>query len=146
VWKWTLLAGLGSTLFMTGLVVFVHVVHYPLFGRVEVGSFPRYHADHSRLTTLVVFPPMVVELLTALALVAGRPPGSPPWLTWASLAAALTTWVLTGLVSVPLHGRLTGGFDPDAHRALVATNALRVVAWVGHSATLLAMTARALRD
>ena len=39
--KLTLTACLASTLFMTGVIVFVQVVHYPLFGLVEPRAFAR---------------------------------------------------------------------------------------------------------
>ena len=52
--KFALLACLASTLFMTGLIWFVQVVHYPLFSEVEPGDFLRYHAAHPRRTTRVV--------------------------------------------------------------------------------------------
>ena len=47
--KYVLLACLASTLYMTGVIVVVQVVHYPLFERVEATSFRRHHAEHARL-------------------------------------------------------------------------------------------------
>ncbi len=143
--KLPLLTCLASTLFMTGLIWFVHVVHYPLFARVEAGAFRAYHADHSRTTTYVVILPMVLELLTAAWLVADRPAGTPPWLAWLGLGLAAASWAATFFLSVPAHGRLAIGFDAEVHRDLVRTNAVRVVTWTAHSAALLAMTARAIR-
>lgn len=63
--EFVLLACLASTLYMTGVIVVVQVVHYPLFERVEATSFRRYHAEHVRLMTLVVIVPMIVELVTS---------------------------------------------------------------------------------
>lgn len=143
--KWPLLACLASTLYMTGLIVFVHRVHYPLFGRVEPSAFRAYHAEHTRLTTQVVALPMLVELVASLWLVALRPGGLDGRLAWAGLGAAALSWLATGLLSVPLHERLAHGFDPEAHRRLVATNWVRMVSWPAHAAIALAMTARALR-
>ncbi len=143
--KWTLLACLASSLFMTGLIWFVDRVHYPLFGRVGEAEFRAYHAEHSRRTTAVVLVPMVVELLTSVALVVRRPIGTGPILAGAGLAMALVTWAATAFLAVPMHDILARGFDPSAHRRLVATDAVRLVAWTVHSALLLAMTARALR-
>ena len=144
--KLALLTCLASTLFMTGLIWFVQVVHYPLFGRVDPDSFRRYHADHTRATALVVLLPMVLELVTSFVLVGERPDGTEPWMAWLGLAFAVATWAATFFFSVPAHNRLAGGFDPEAHRSLVSTNGIRVLAWTGHSAVLLLMTARALRS
>ena len=143
--KLVLLTCLASTLFMTGLIWFVHVVHYPLFDRVAVDGFPRYHAAHTRTTTFVVLPPMVLELITSVWLVGERPSGTEPWMAWSGLALAVASWATTFFLSVPAHNRLAMGFDAEVHRSLVSTNAIRVVSWTGHSAVLMIMTARALR-
>ncbi len=138
-----LLACLASTLFMSGVIAFVQVVHYPLFGEVEAASFRAYHAAHVRRTTYVVIVPMVVELVTSLVLVVSPPPGSGRPSAGLGLAAVAVTWLATAMLSVPLHDRLAGGFDRDAHRTLVSTNGVRLVAWFVHAGVLLAMTARA---
>jgi hypothetical protein len=58
--KYVLLAHLAATLFMIGVIWFVQVVHYPLFSRVGPEKFSLYSEAHSRLTTYVVGPPMLV--------------------------------------------------------------------------------------
>ncbi len=59
--KYVLLAHLAATLFMAGVIWFVQVVHYPLFSRIGSEKFSLYSNAHSRLTTCVVGPPMLVE-------------------------------------------------------------------------------------
>ena len=144
--KVALLAGLASSLWMTGLVAFVQSVHYPLFGRVDVETFARYHAEHVRRTGPLVMLPMVVELGSAvvLALASRSQVGVNAWLVRIGLAAAVLTWVATALLSVPMHNRLASGFDPEAHQRLVLTNWVRLAAWLVHSGTLLALTYRQL--
>jgi len=140
-----LLICLGSTLFMTGLIWFVQAVYYPLFERVDPASFARYHAEHTRLTTRVVFAPMVLELVTSAVLVARPPGGVGRGLAWAGLATAELAWGMTGGVLVPLHGRLAAGFDPAAHASLVRTNGARALVWSLHALIVLAMAGRAMR-
>ena len=53
-----LLIHAGATLYMTGLIWFVQVVHYPLMARVGEDGFAEYEKHHQRLTTWVVAPPM----------------------------------------------------------------------------------------
>ncbi len=130
---------------MTGLIWFVQVVHYPLFDRVEVEAFRRYHADHTRTTTYVVILPMVAELIASVYLVARRPDGVEPWMVWAGLACAVVSWGVTFFCSVPAHDRLAAGFEVEAHRWLVRTNAIRAASWTAHSAVLLLMTSRLIR-
>ena len=45
------------------------------------------------------------------------------------------------LASVPMHERLGRGFDPAAHRRLVATNWIRTIAWTARGALVLWMLA-----
>ena len=71
-----LLLNAAATLFMTGLIWFVQVVHYPLFGSVGDGGFDRYAALHARRTTWVVGPPMLLELVTSFGLVFRLPAGT----------------------------------------------------------------------
>ncbi len=127
-----LLAAFASTWYMTGLIVFVQVVHYPLFAKIDPESFQRYHEDHVRLTTFTVLVPMVVELF-ASAMLAYQASAASAGLAWAGLVAVVVTWVATGLLSVPRHDKLALGFQADVHRALVGTNRVRLVAWIVHS-------------
>lgn len=139
-----LLACLAATLYMTGVIAVVQWVHYPLFERVEPSAFRRYHAEHVRLMTHVVFLPMVIELLTSGWLAFRPPHGSGRWLAIAGLGLALLTWGVTACVSVPLHNRLAAGFDAGAHRLLMRTNAIRAAAWAVHSGVVITLTARAM--
>lgn len=119
----------GATLFMAGLIWFVQVVHYPLFGAVGQGSFPAYEARHQRLTTWVVGPPMLLELAAAVMLLVFRPPNVPAWMLWAGLVMLGGIWLSTAFLQVPMHNRLAGGFDPSAHYWLVAGNWVRTALW-----------------
>jgi hypothetical protein len=136
---------LASTWFLTGLIWFVQVVHYPLFAAVPPSAFGAYHARHTRRTTLVVVGPMVLELATSAALLAWRPEAMSRGAAALGLALAVLTWLSTGLVQVPLHARLARGADAAAIRRLVATNATRAALWTAHALLLLAVAARGVR-
>lgn len=141
-----LLLNIASVLYMCGVIWTVQLVHYPLMARVGGAEFSRYHASHTSLMTLVVLLPMVVELGTSglLALGAVPLPGVPRGLLWLGFALAVATWAVTFFVSVPLHGRLSSGFDASAHRALVQTNWLRTIAWSAHGLVVLEIARRLL--
>lgn len=125
----TLLAHAAATLYMVGLIWFVQVVHYPLFDQADRADFPRFSIAHQRLTTLVVGPPMLVEMLTALALVLARPAHVPMWQAGLGLGLLLSIWASTAFLQVPQHAALTHGYDPAAHQFLVASNWLRTIVW-----------------
>ncbi len=126
--RWT---ELTSALFMTGLIWFVQVVHYPLLAKVGEGS-TAYQTAHMTRTTWVVAAPMLAEagsclLLAVLAL-------GPAWQRWPSLALLGIVWASTALLLVPAHDALARGFDHSVHHRLVAANWVRTVAWTARAA------------
>jgi len=136
------LVHLVATLAMTGAIWIVQAVHYPLFAAVGSDSFARYAAKHQRRITLVVAPLMIVELATAVALVAGMaPPGIPLWMPISGLVLVGIVWISTAFVQVPLHRALGDRFDEAVHARLVATNWIRTSAWSVRSALVLGMIA-----
>ena len=116
----------AATAFMTGLIWFVQVVHYPLFQSVGREGFIRYERLHASRTTRVVGPAMLIEAGAALWL-AMRDPGAALPLVGAVLLGAI--WMSTAFLQVPLHKRLLRGYDADAARALVRTNWIRTLGW-----------------
>lgn len=115
----------AATLFMTGLIWFVQIVHYPLFDHVGAGNFAAYEQEHTRRTGWVVVPPMLVELATAILLV-WRMGGA---VTWTGLVLLALIWLSTFGWQVPAHERLETGFDAPTYRWLVLSNWVRTVAW-----------------
>jgi hypothetical protein len=142
--KYILLAHLAATLFMVGVIWFVQVVHYPLFSRIGSEKFSLYSEAHSRLTTYVVGPPMLVEASTALLLVFQRPEGVPLAAALIGLALVVAVWLSTALLQVPRHTTLGSGFDRRAWSGLVLSNWVRTVAWSARGGLVLWMAARAI--
>lgn len=142
--KYILLAHLAATLFMVGVIWFVQVVHYPLFSRIGSEKFSLYSEAHSRLTTYVVGPPMLVEASTALLLVFQRPEGVPLAAALIGLALVVAVWLSTALLQVPRHTTLGSGFDRGAWSGLVLSNWVRTVAWSARGGLVLWMAARAI--
>ncbi|MFO0912079.1 MAG: peroxiredoxin [Pirellulales bacterium] len=127
--KIILLAHLGATLYMVGLIWFVQLVHYPLFDSVGGDEFTSFERRHRARTAWVVGPPMLVEGLTAVLLLWMRPSSIPAWSVWLGLVLLAVIWLSTFVVQVPRHRRLAEGFDPAVHRRLVGTNWWRTAAW-----------------
>ncbi len=118
-------------------------MHYPLFSRVRAGGFPAYSGAHSRLTGLVVGPPILAEAATTVALVLGPPAGVPLWLAATGLALLAVIWLSTALLQSPRHRELGVGFDAASHRFLVASNRLRTACWSARGLVVLWMAAKA---
>jgi hypothetical protein len=123
--RWVLAAHALVTVFMTGLIWFVQVVHYPLFDRVGKAGFTDYEQRNTRRTGWVVGGPMLIELGLATAL-AWSPGGLQ---AWGGLGLLGIIWLSTAIGQVPMHRRLEQGFDQAAHRRLVLGNWVRTIAW-----------------
>ena len=132
-----LLLNVAATGMMIGVIWFVQVVHYPLLARVGRPGYAAYAAAHASRTTLVVAPPMLVEAATGAWLALHPPAGAPAWVFRAGLALIAVVWLSTFLLQVPRHRVLDRGFDEAAHRALVAGNWIRTVAWTARGLLLL---------
>ena len=134
---------LAATLAMTGIIWFIQVVHYPLFDHVPVAAFHAYETDHTRLTTLVVIPLMLVEALTGVVLLWRRPAAVPRSLVLIGIGLLGVIWVSTALLQVPQHLILAKGFNAAAHHVLVTSNWIRTIAWSARSLLVLQMTVKA---
>lgn len=131
------LLNLFSTLFMTGLIWFVQIVHYPLFDRVGESFFVNYEKDHSFLTTLVVGPPMLIEAFTTALLILYRPTFLKSEYAYLGLIFLIIIWLSTVLLQVPQHNILTNNFDSNAYINLVKSNWIRTIFWSFRSILLL---------
>lgn len=132
----------ASTWTMVGVIWFVQIVHYPLMSGVGRERFSDYATAHARRTTWVVVPPMLIEAATALILAIRIPPFLEIGEARAGLVLLLVVWISTAVLQVPRHRRLAGGFDAGVHRALVATNWIRTLAWTARGILLLPVLAR----
>lgn len=140
-----LLGHLASTLYMTGLIWFVQVVHYPLFAWTGRAESSAYEQRHTALTAWVVAPPMLLEGATALLLFWFRPAGASTWQLLTGLALLAVVWLSTALLQVPCHELLSREFDPEVHGRLVSTNWIRTSAWSLRGLLVLWMAWNALK-
>jgi uncharacterized membrane protein len=134
---WILKLNLAATLYMTGLIWFVQLVHYPLFSKVGGGSFAAYESLHRYWTGFAVGPAMLLELLTAVLLVMEPAPALRGSWAWAGLALVAVVWASTFFLQVPEHDVLQHGFDARSHQRLVMTNWIRTAAWTLRAGLLL---------
>lgn len=124
-----LLLNAVSTWALVGLIWTIQWVHYPLFLRVGPAAFSGYHAAHSLAITPLVGVLMLLEGVTALALLLRPPAGASTLLVWGGFLLVVAHLLVTALVSVPLHARLGQGFDADVIGRLVTTNWWRTAIW-----------------
>ena len=134
---------LAATLYLTGLIWTIQLVHYPLMDRVAPELFVEFHHQHGARISIVVIVPMVIELATAALLAVRPPPGVLPAVPLAGLALVAVIWTSTFAIQVPCHQRLSRGFDAAVHRRLVRSNWLRTVAWTLRAVVMIAAAIQA---
>ena len=141
--EFLLTAHLVSTLVMVGVIWTVPIVHYPLMALVGSDRFIAYETAHAPRMAAVVMLPWTVQGATVAGLLLTMPAQIEPALVWAAALTAVIPVVVTVIVSVPAHNRLTLGFDADVHRRLVVTNWIRTAGWTGHGVVAVAMSVTA---
>lgn len=105
----------------------VQVVVYPQFARVPVDRFAAYELAHQRRVSWLVVPLFGGLVLTTAGLVTLRPDGVPPAVAAGAAALLAALLGVTGLLAVPLHRKLSTGWDDAAFRRLLRVDALRVL-------------------
>ena len=120
---------IASTLIMTGVIWIIQLVQYPFFSEVNAENFPKYHAAHTFWITPVVAPTMIIELITSILIIFYPPENIDYKLLWLGLILTITVWASTFFIQIPLHNKLSFGFDANAHSSLVNTNWIRTTAW-----------------
>ncbi len=111
---------------LVGLIWVIQVIHYPMFKNVGKDNFVAYHERHMALILWLVSPLMFVEISSAVVIF---------WLGersltfFISLGALFVVWASTALLQVPLHNKLTLGYDASTIDRLVSSNFWRTLAW-----------------
>ncbi|MGE4133797.1 MAG: hypothetical protein AB7F86_19320 [Bdellovibrionales bacterium] len=114
-----------SCFFLTGLIWVIQLVHYPSFLFVREERFQTFGRFHSWRISCIVMPLMIVELLSAIALV-----WSSPEVFWiVNLILVMSVWTFTFVLSVPRHQRLAQGFSLIEIESLILTNWPRTIVW-----------------
>jgi len=124
---------------MTGLIWFVQIVHYPLFTKIGSRGFTQYAESHRHLTSLVVVPIMLLELIAAALLPLCIDTLSKRLLSWLALALLIGVWLATAILQVPLHEKLGNGYSDEDAEKLASTNWVRTILWTARSFVLLAI-------
>lgn len=126
----------AATLALAGVLWVVQLAVYPHFDAVGEAGFTRYHRRYTTGISWVVVPLMLTEACTA-ALLLWR--GFHPLAFTLSLALLALNWVSTAALQVPLHHRLSRGYDGPAHRRLVRSNWIRTLAWTARAGLVLSL-------
>ena len=111
--------------YMTGVIWLIQLVHYPSFFFVEGTRFREFSILHQNRMGFIVGGPMLVELFTACySLFFDQ-----SFLIILAMILLAIIWYVTFFVSVPLHSKLSRGWDEVSCKRLVQTNWWRTMGW-----------------
>lgn len=125
-----------STYAMAAVIWVVQLVQYPGLRRVPPEHFPALHRHHCTAITPIVAPLMLLELATAVALLA-HPGTLPVAVQQILLGCVLLTWFSTATMQIPLHRRLARHWSDRDLERLVYSNWIRTGAWSAKAMLLL---------
>ena len=128
------LINFASTLFLSGLIWMVQLVHYPSFHFVDPSEFKRFHQFHSRRISIIVIPLMIIELITSGVLWFHSETFS---INSIGFYLVLSIWVSTAFLSVPAHSKLSSGKNDEQIDKLIHTNWVRTFLWTLKSVLML---------
>jgi len=132
-----LLVNLAAAWFLTGLSWFLQLVQLPLLANAD----PALWAAHRRRNTLLMAPPMMVELVAAAWLGLATPPEFSHRDMFHLFLLVIAIWLITFLRHVPLHQRWIDSGNRDILRSIRSWNWVRTLAWTAR-AVFLVLTAR----
>ncbi|MEM9280358.1 MAG: hypothetical protein AAGA96_00895 [Verrucomicrobiota bacterium] len=114
---------------MLGVIWTVQLVLYPQFSQIGEAEFASYHAEYSSRITWIVGPLMLAELALALVGVGFFWATPLRWITLIGLLLVGVIWIVTAVVQIPVHSRLSQGLDQIEVKSLVSGNWIRTIAW-----------------
>lgn len=121
------LTNIACSLFLTGLIWVVQLVHYPSF-QFWGSRMSEAHAFHSLRISMIVVPAMMLELASSFALSMSEM----PYKGWhiLGLMIVLLIWAITFFFIVPVHNVIPFVDAPNASiQKLVSLNTWRTTLW-----------------
>ncbi len=118
--------------YMTGLIFTVQQVHYPSFLWIAPERIPDFETFHSSRMIWITAPIMALELLSSVALFWTSNRISQAY-TLINIISVLVLWMLTLLVSMPIHRKLKNNYSQKNIEFLISSNRPRALLWAMRS-------------
>jgi hypothetical protein len=123
---------LFSCLVLTGLIITIQFVHYPLWKYVSNDKIQLFEKTHQKLITPLVSILMILEGFTAFYLLKSSAP-----VYVVNFALLCGIWLSTFLLQVPMHKKILEGQDvEESIKKLIKTNYIRTVLWISRALLL----------
>lgn len=112
---------------MLGVIWLIQLSIYPGFGFIMPQRFRSFHAHHSLTLSTVLVPLMLIELVLAASLLVIGVPYGIGW-QWLLFLLVLAVWLMSFFVQLPLHQKLSDGYDYEVISQLIRWNWVRTIA------------------
>lgn len=131
------LVHLTTTAFMTAIIWFMQIGHYPMLRYVGREAYTTYEQQHVKRVMLPAVMILSLELFSGFYLSFVPTQRLPSLPIHIGLVLLLPIWLSTWLWQVPAHKSLERKFDLRVHAWLINSNWLRTVAWSARLGLLL---------
>ena len=127
------------TFAMTGIIWFVHLIHYPIIQRMEqqeTALLANLHWDKTLRLAIIL---LSLELASGCMLLVYPPFGVEIYQIILGLVLMGAIWLTTWGVCVPQHCQLKKSGSPEAASVLMKANEIRSILWTLRSLVVLSM-------
>lgn len=129
------------------------VLSFYCLGAGVIDSFALYHSwlfvghdefavvhqqSGQRILLFFVLPTLILTVITIL-MFWHRPAIIPKKLIWFGLGCQMVSWISSALIQIPIQLQLDNGKDLDLLNKLIATDWIRIIAWIVYIGIVLRM-------
>ena len=114
-----------STAIIVGIIWVIQVVHYPSFYFIERDEYVSFQKFHMDKISYIVVPVMLIESISGFILIYNEL----NTVLLISMILLFFIWVLTGIFFVPIHQKLSSGYQEELVEKLVKINWVRTIFW-----------------
>ena len=108
------------------LIWLVQLVIYPSFANIDANKLIHWHGIYTFRVSFLIIPLMFAQLGLAVYFALNNPTFS----SLSILVLIVSCWILTFVLSVPLHNKIqSGDADSNTLKKLVTTNWPRTILW-----------------
>ena len=108
---------------LLGLILVIHFVHYKSFNFIDIEKFVEFHKFHTKNISFLVIPLMIIEVVISIIIFYFS------ILSLINLSLVALIWIITFLLQVPSHNKLSTGKSIAEIEKLVSGNVFRVYLW-----------------
>lgn len=120
---------LVATSIMIGVIWVIQLVHYPSFHYIDRNRYGLFQEFHMRNISRIVFPVMLIELITGVLLVQLPIFGNSNNFFYIAFILLIIVWFLTATLFTSIHKNLSNGYNKNIIYRLVNLNWMRTILW-----------------